>query len=74
MAERNGRDLADVAQAVLLDDPGFLRGIVERALQAILEEEMTAHLGAARYERGRGADRAPQRLQAAHPDDPGRDA
>ena len=47
MAERNGSDLAGVAQAVLLDDPGFLRGIVERALQAILEEEMTAHLGAA---------------------------
>ena len=54
MAERNGSDLAGVAQAVLLDDPGFLRGIVERALQAILEEEMTAHLGAARYERADG--------------------
>ena len=52
MAERNGSDLAGLAQAVLLDDPGFLRGIVERALQAVLEEEMTAHLGAARYERG----------------------
>jgi putative transposase len=54
MAERNGSDLAGVAQAILLDDPGFLRGIVERALQAVLEEEMTAHLGAARYERGEG--------------------
>jgi transposase-like protein len=43
-----------VAQAVLLDDPDFLRGIVERALQAVLEAEMTAHLGAARYERGEG--------------------
>ena len=52
MAERNGSDLAGLAQAVLLDDPDFLRGIVERALQAVLEEEMTAHLGAARYERG----------------------
>jgi transposase-like protein len=37
-----------------MDDPDFLRGIVERALQAILEEEMTAHLGATRYERGEG--------------------
>jgi putative transposase len=54
MAEHNGSDLAGVAQAILLDDPGFLRGIVERALQAVLEEEMTAHLGAARYERGEG--------------------
>ena len=54
MAEANGSGLAGVAQALLLDDPTFLRGIVERALQAILEEEMTAHLGAARYERGEG--------------------
>jgi putative transposase len=52
MAAGNGSEFAGVAQAVLLDDPGFLRGIVERTLQAILEEEMTAHLGAARYERG----------------------
>jgi putative transposase len=54
MAEGNGSERVGWAQAVLLDDPGFLRGIVERAVQAILEEEMTAHLGAARYERGEG--------------------
>ncbi len=54
MAEANGRDRGTLAQALLLDDPGFLRGIVERAVQAILEEEMTAHLGAARYERAEG--------------------
>ncbi len=39
-------------EAALATQPSFLRGIVERTLQAILEEEMTAHLGAARYERG----------------------
>ena len=38
-------------QAALMDDPEFLRGIVERAVQVILEEEMTVHLGAERYER-----------------------
>ncbi len=54
MAVRNGSDRTGLAQAILLNDPAFLRGIVERALQAILEEEMTAHLGAARYERGEG--------------------
>ena len=54
MAEGNGSDRRGVAQAILLSDPDFLRGIVERALQAILEEEMTAHLGVARYERGEG--------------------
>jgi transposase-like protein len=51
MAEGNGSDLAGVAQAALLDDPAFLREVVQGALQAILETEMTAHLGAARYER-----------------------
>ena len=54
MAETNGSERTGLAQAILLDDPTFLRGIVERAVQAILEEEMTAHLGAARYERGEG--------------------
>jgi len=54
MAGGNGSERASLAQAVLLDDPEFLRGIVERALQTVLEEEMTAHLGAARYERGEG--------------------
>ncbi len=36
---------------VALDDPEFLRHLVERALLRFLEAEMTAHLGAARYER-----------------------
>jgi transposase-like protein len=51
MAMLDGTNRAELVQAVLLDDPDFLRGIVERAVQAILEEEMTAHLGADRYER-----------------------
>ncbi len=38
---------ADFA-TVALDDPDFLRQLVERALQRFLEAEMTAHLGAAR--------------------------
>jgi transposase-like protein len=54
MAEGDGREWAAVAQAVLLDDPAFLRGLVQGAVQAILEAEMTAHLGAERYERGPG--------------------
>jgi len=54
MAEANGSERGTLAQAILLDDPEFLRGIVERAVQAILDEEMTAHLGAGRYERGEG--------------------
>ncbi len=52
MAEQNSSGLAGVAQAIVLDDPGFLREVVERAVPVILDEEMTAHLGAARYERG----------------------
>jgi putative transposase len=38
-------------QEVLLDHPGFLREIVERVLQEMLEAEMTHHIGAAPYER-----------------------
>ena len=49
MLDRTNR--TDLAQAVLLDDPAFLREIVERTVQALLDEEMTAHLGAERYER-----------------------
>jgi putative transposase len=43
--------VAAAAQAALLDDPEFLRGVVQGAVQAILEAEMTAHVGAERYER-----------------------
>ena len=51
MAEGDSRGLAAAAQAALLDDPEFLRGLVQGAVQAILEAEMTAHVGAGRYER-----------------------
>ena len=54
MAEGDRRELAAAAQAALLDDPEFLRGLVQGAVQAILEAEMSAHLGAGRYERTAG--------------------
>ena len=40
-----------LAQAILLDDPSFLKEIVEKVLQELLEAEMTEHVGAAPYER-----------------------
>src|SRR5688500_3638517 len=54
MAMGDGTGQHEWLQAAVLDDPAFLRGIVERTLQTILEEEMTAHLGADRYERTDG--------------------
>jgi transposase-like protein len=42
---------AQVAQDILLDDPSFLREIVERVLQEMLEAEITHHTEAAPYER-----------------------
>ena len=54
MATSNGTGVKAVAQAALTDDPDFLREIVERTVQDILEAEMTAHLGAERYERSAG--------------------
>ena len=38
---------AQLAQGTMLDEPGFLREIVERVLQELLEAEMTEHIGAA---------------------------
>ncbi len=54
MAKDHRRLDAQLVQEGLLDDPGFLREIVERVVQRILEAEMTEHLGAAPYERVEG--------------------
>src|ERR687897_1675782 len=51
MAKDHRRLAEEVAQGILLDDPGFLKKIVERVLQELLEAEMTEHVGAAPYER-----------------------
>src|SRR5215210_18046 len=54
MAKDHRKVEAELVQEVLLDDPSFLRELVERAVQQILETEMTEHLGAAPYERVEG--------------------
>jgi Transposase, Mutator family len=54
MAKDHRRLDAQLVQEVLLDDPSFLREIVERVVQQILEAEMTEHLDAAPYERVEG--------------------
>ena len=51
MAKDHRRLAEEVAQGILLDDPGFLKEIVERVLQELLEAEMTEHVGAAPDER-----------------------
>jgi putative transposase len=51
MAKDHRRVSEQLAQEILLEDPDFLREIVERVLQEMLEVEMTEHLGAAPYER-----------------------
>jgi transposase-like protein len=50
MAKDYRRLTEEATQGVLLDDPAFLREIVERKLQELLEAEMTWYLGAAPYE------------------------
>jgi hypothetical protein len=66
MTEEQRRLAEGFAQGILLDDPGFLRQIVKRAIQELLEAEMnTEHVGAALYERSEGrTGRPPQRPQA----------
>ena len=51
MADHHRRADKKLVQQVLLDDPEFLRRIVERALQQVLEAKITEHVGAAPYER-----------------------
>jgi putative transposase len=51
MATGNGTSVDAAVQAVLTDDPGFLRDLVAHVVQEMLETEMTVHLGAAPYER-----------------------
>lgn len=51
MAVDNGTGVDAAVQAVLTDDPDFLRDLVTHVVQEMLETEMTAHLGAASYER-----------------------
>ena len=55
MAHRNRKVGEEMVQGtLLLDDPGFLREIVGRVLQEMLEAEMAEHVGAAPYERSEG--------------------
>ena len=51
MADHHRRADKELVQQILLDDPEFLRRIVEKALQQLLEAEITEHIGAAPYER-----------------------
>ncbi len=51
MAHRQRTGIAAATQSVVTDDPDFLRLIVERVIQELLEAEMTAHLHAEPYER-----------------------
>ena len=51
MTDGNRRLSEELAQGVLWDDPGFLKEVIERVLQELLEAEMTEHVGAAPYER-----------------------
>ncbi len=51
MAHHNPKVDEEMVQGILLDNPGFLKQIVERVLQELLEAEMTEHIGAAPYER-----------------------
>jgi putative transposase len=73
MADHHRRADKELVQQILLDDPQFLRRIVERTLQQLLEAEITEHIGAAPYERTpKKPQRAPQRLQTEEAQNQGR--
>ncbi len=52
MTKNHRRANAELTQGILLDDPGFLREIVERVVREVLEAKMTEHVGAAPHEWG----------------------
>ena len=43
MADHHRRADKELVQQILLDDPRFLRRIVQKALQQLLEAEITEH-------------------------------
>jgi putative transposase len=51
MARREHGKRGARKQASWLDEPGFLRDLVEKVLQQVLEAEFTSHVGAGRHER-----------------------
>jgi putative transposase len=51
MADHHRRADKELVQQILIDDPEFLRRIVQRTLQQLLEAEITEHIGAAPYQR-----------------------
>ena len=51
MAQEKNSSKVDPMQVALLNDPDFLRGIVENFCQRLLESEMQEHLQADLYER-----------------------
>ena len=51
MTKDHRRVDTELVQGVLLDDPTFLKEIVERVVRQLLEVEMSEHIGAAPYER-----------------------
>jgi putative transposase len=59
MATDHRRAEAELVQGPMLDDPSFLKEIVQRVVQELLEAEMTEYIGAAPYERN--ATRTSQR-------------
>jgi transposase-like protein len=48
-----------MAQEALLDEPSFLKEVLERVLQELLEAEMTQHIGAATLRACREPHRPP---------------
>lgn len=51
MAQHQDTQLPDAAREALLNDPDFLRQVVQGALQNVLEVEIAQHLAAGPYER-----------------------
>ena len=52
MTQANCAEIIDLIQPALLEDPDFLRGLLQSMLQKILNTQFTQHMGVEKYERG----------------------
>ena len=51
MTQTNSAEMINLIQPVLLEDPEFLRGLLQSILQKILNAQFTQHMGVEKYER-----------------------
>ena len=56
MTQTHSAEIIDLIQPALLEDPDFLRGLLQSMLQKILNTQFTQHMGVEKYARAAAND------------------